>query len=119
VPLLERGADDADDRGVAPAGAPDSLGQETRDAFSPAAALGGAEARVPPVLVARAGLDGGWINDSIGRFVDEALSRNVELELLTHPEGRHGFDMLDDVERSRKILRHTITFLGRHLRDGE
>jgi dienelactone hydrolase len=77
------------------------------------------QARVPPVLVARAGLDGGWINDSIGRFVDEALSRIVELELLTHPEGRHGFDMLDDIERSRKILRHTITFLGRHLRDRE
>lgn len=104
---------------VPPAGVPDALGQETRDAFSPAAALADGEARMPPVLVARAGRDGDWLNDSIGRFVDEALSRNVELELLTHPEGRHGFDMFDDVERSREILRHTVAFFGRHLRDSK
>jgi acetyl esterase/lipase len=78
---------------VPPPGVPDSLSTGTRGAFSPAAALAVGEARVPPVLVARAGLDGDWINDSIRRFVD--------------------------VERSREILRHTLTFLGRHLRGGQ
>jgi hypothetical protein len=33
------------------------------------------------------------------------------LDLLTHPEGRHGFDILDDDERTRAILRHTVEFL--------
>jgi len=33
------------------------------------------------------------------------------LDLLNHPEGRHGFEILDDDARSRQIIRRTLDFL--------
>ena len=30
---------------------------------------------------------------------------------MTHPQGRHGFDILDDDARSRAIIRRTLEFL--------
>jgi dienelactone hydrolase len=70
----------------------------------------------PPILIARAGLDSPRLNATIDRFVEEALRRNASLTLMTHPEGRHAFDILDDVERSREILRSTLEFLKAQLR---
>jgi len=73
-------------------------------------------ARVAPILVARAGLDNPGLNTGIDAFVREALAQGAEIQLLNHAQGRHGFDILDDNERSREIIRATLEFLKVHLR---
>jgi acetyl esterase/lipase len=70
---------------------------------------------LPPMLVARAGLDSPSLNATIARFVDAALAGGAVLDLLNHPGGRHGFDILDDDERTKQIIRRTIEFLRDHL----
>jgi acetyl esterase/lipase len=94
-----------------PPGQPDALGPETRRRFSPVAQLGAGPRPLPPILVARAGLDHPFLNEGLDRFVQEALARNAPLDLLNHPEGRHSFDILDDDARSREIVARTFEFL--------
>lgn len=65
----------------------------------------------PPILIARAGKDMPAIHKSIQEFTDHALEANVLIELLNHPEGRHGFDVLNNDDRSRAIIAHTIKFI--------
>jgi dienelactone hydrolase len=72
-------------------------------AYYAALDLRGLPRRVP-FLVARAGLDGPGLNGSIDRFVREALAANVDLTLLNHPRGHHGFDTRDDDPRTRGIV---------------
>ncbi len=81
-------------------------------------ALATADLPAPPMLVARAGLDAPPINDSIDAFVAAALASEMELDLLTHPAGRHAFDILDDDERSKEIVTMTLAFFRRHLLAG-
>src|SRR5260370_19625677 len=69
---------------------------------------------LPPLLVARAGRDAAWINDSLDGFVRAALAAGVEIDLLNHAEGRHGFDVLDDVPRSCEIIARAIEFIRWH-----
>jgi acetyl esterase/lipase len=94
-----------------PPGADSGLGPELRREFSPLDALGESAGNAPPVLVVRAGRDHPWLNGGVDRFVEAALIRGATLDLLTHPEGRHGFDILDDDSRSRQIIRRTLEFL--------
>ncbi len=98
-----------------PPGSDSGLGPELRQAFSPVDALGADARSAPPVLVARAGLDHPWLKDGADRFVLAALAAGARLDLLNHPEGRHGFDILDDDERSRGIIRRTLAFLEESL----
>lgn len=70
-----------------------------------------AEARFPPIFIGRAGLDAPAINESVDLFVGRALARNVMIDLANHPKGRHGFDILDDDERSREIIARAIEFI--------
>ena len=93
-----------------PPGADSGLSAELRERFSPIRALGDAKS-APPLLVARAGLDHPWLNGGTDRFVQEALANGATLDLLNHPEGRHGFDILDDDARTKEILRRTLDFL--------
>ena len=69
-----------------------------------------------PIFVARAGLDQPMINETIDRFVQEALAGNATLDLMNHPGGRHGFDILDDDERSREIIARAVAFAQAHVR---
>ncbi|HEY7639161.1 MAG TPA: alpha/beta hydrolase [Steroidobacteraceae bacterium] len=69
-----------------------------------------------PMFVARAGLDQPLVNQAIDVFVQEALAGNVPLDLLNHPAGRHGFDILDDDERSREIIARAVAFAQVHVR---
>jgi len=96
-------------------GAESGLGPGVRLAFSPVHALGEDARSAPPVLVARAGLDNPWLNGGADRFVQAAMARGATLDLLNHPEGRHGFDILDDDARSKQIIRRTLEFLRDHL----
>jgi len=98
-----------------PPGASSGIGSELRQAWSAVRALGDDAHSAPPFLVARAGLDNPWLNDGIDRFVQAALARGASLDLLNHPDGRHGFDILDDDARSRQIIQRTLDFLREHL----
>lgn len=73
-----------------------------------------AEIRVP-MLIARAGRDMPLVNEPLDRFLDAALAHDVELELLNHARGEHGFDLLNDDARTRQIIGRTISFLRESL----
>jgi acetyl esterase/lipase len=77
--------------------------------FSAAAHLGAAAAGLP-IFVARAGRDSAVVNTSIDVFVREALAANVSLDLANHSNGQHGFDILDDDDRSREIIGRAFAF---------
>ena len=64
-----------------------------------------------PMLIARAGQDFPGFNGTVDAFVAEALKHNLPLEVLNHPQGRHGFDIVDDDARSREIVARTFAFL--------
>ncbi len=98
-----------------PPGQADTVGPEIRKRFSAVAQLGAGPRPLPPLLVARAGQDQPSLNQGLDRFVQAALAGNAMLDLLNHPDGRHAFDILDDVPRSREILAHTFDFLRSHL----
>ena len=71
---------------------------------------------IPPMFLARAGRDEvPTMLDSIDRFVAKALSANVALTLMNHPQGVHSFDNQNDDDRSREIIRAAIEFIKVHL----
>jgi hypothetical protein len=55
------------------------------------------------------------MDDSIDRFIGEALAKNIALNFANHPQGVHGFDSQNDDERSREIIREAIEFIKLHL----
>jgi uncharacterized protein (TIGR02246 family) len=84
------------------------------EAYSPATYLDRLD--LPPILLARAGRDAiPGLNASIERFVRAAVARDVTLDFLLHRAGDHGFDMRNQDDRSRDIVRQTIEFVRRHL----
>jgi dienelactone hydrolase len=69
-----------------------------------------------PLFVARAGQDQfPGVRQSIDAFVAEALRRNLPLTFVNHPEGPHAFDVSDDSETSRSIVRQVLAFLQEHV----
>jgi len=89
---------------------------ETLERFSPVAQLAAGVDGLAPVFVARAGLDQiPTMNDSIDRFVREAVAKNAAVALYNHPRGVHGFDNQTDDARSREIVRAALDFMRTHL----
>ena len=91
--------------------APSSVTDETLREFSPIYHLGRSGKNVPPLFIARSGLDDASMNGGIDRFVQLALSKNLTLDLANHATGQHGFDVEDDNDRSRQIIKRTIEFI--------
>jgi acetyl esterase/lipase len=91
------------------------IGLELLRKFSAVCSLGEGARGAPPILVVRAGLDNPWLNAGMDRFIQTALEKGANLDVLNHPEGRHGFDVLDDDARSKQIIINTVRFLGDHL----
>lgn len=83
--------------------------------FSAATQVAESSGGIPPMLIARAGLDMRELNEGIDHFVQQALKKNATLDLLNHATGQHGFDGRDDNERTRDILRRTVEFIRLHL----
>jgi acetyl esterase/lipase len=73
---------------------------------------------LPPIFVGRAGWDSPGLNRGIDKLVLAALGKNAMIEVMNHPTGRHGFDIIDSNERSREIIRHVLEFLKAHLVGG-
>lgn len=89
---------------------------ETVKAFSPITYLQKDPSKIPPMFIGRAGRDEvPTMDDSIDRFVNEALAKNIALTLMNHPQGVHGFDNQNDDERSPEIIRSAIAFMQIHL----
>jgi acetyl esterase/lipase len=70
-----------------------------------------------PVLVARAGLDVLTINESIDRWTAQAVELDAPVTLIAYPHGRHGFELIDDTNESRAIVKQTLDFLEFHLKN--
>jgi len=67
------------------------------------------------LFVVRAGLDEFRANRNIDRLVAKALDADIDFELVNYLSGHHAFDIADDTDRSREIIRTTLDFLRRHL----
>jgi acetyl esterase/lipase len=91
-----------------------TIADEVLERYSPVANMASGDKQIAPIFVARAGLDNPVLNESIERFIREAVARNVMVDFCNHPGGRHGFDVLDDNDRSREIIRRTIDFIKTH-----
>jgi len=83
--------------------------------YSAANALAENSGRVPPMLIARAGLDTPEMNGAIDHFIAAALEKNAEVDVMNHPAGQHGFDFRDDNARTREILARTVEFIRQRL----
>jgi len=70
---------------------------------------------IAPIFIARAGLDNDYLNDGLDTFVKEAIEKNIPLTFMNHPTGLHGFDILNDDEQSRRIIKATLEFMKAHL----
>jgi acetyl esterase/lipase len=69
-----------------------------------------------PFFLARAGRDSfPTLNERLDRLVAAALAANAPLTLMNHPSGVHGFDVENDDERSREIIRAAVAFMRAHL----
>lgn len=68
-----------------------------------------------PILMARAGQDNVFQNEDMARFFDQALRLDAPAEFLNYPAGLHAFDILNDTEESRSIIRRTLDFFAENL----
>jgi len=69
-----------------------------------------------PLLVIRAGQDQiAGVNATIDDFVPRALARSLPLTFVNHATGPHAFDMMDDTDVSRDLVRQQLAFLAFHL----
>lgn len=69
-----------------------------------------------PLFIARAGRDQfPHLNETIDRFLAEALSRNLPVTFTNHAEAPHAFDLFDDSETSREVIRQILGFMRFHL----
>jgi acetyl esterase/lipase len=93
----------------------DPPSRETIDQWSVTNALRDSVHGLPPVLLARAGRDGPRVLDGTDRFIARARALGADLEVLDHPTGRHGFDILDADDTSRSIITSALAFLERRL----
>jgi acetyl esterase/lipase len=96
------------------AAAPASVSTETLREYSPVYHLEKSSAKIPPIFIARAGLDDVNLNDGLDRFVQTALRKNMTIDLANHATGHHGFDVEDNNDRSREIIKRTIEFIKAH-----
>ena len=87
------------------------LPDDTLQEFSPVYHLRKRPKDIAPLFIVRAGLDRAWLNASIDQFVMDALTGNAMIDVMTHPDGHHAFDVQDDDARSREIIARTLEFI--------
>jgi len=73
-------------------------------------------ARGVPIFIARAGMDQfPGLNHALDRFAAKALAANLPVTIVNHPSGPHAFDIFDDSDASREIIRQMLAFMRFHL----
>lgn len=90
---------------------PDEIPDDSVSRFSPARTID--SSFHIPILVIRAGLDDPSLAAGTEHFIHEALSKNVNLNLINYPEGHHGFDIQDDNKLTPLIIQQAIDFIER------
>jgi len=68
-----------------------------------------------PMLVVRAGQDQFGVNESLDSFIGAALDKDLPVRLINHAGAPHAFDLFDDSEATREIIRETLRFMQFHL----
>jgi hypothetical protein len=69
-----------------------------------------------PLFIARAGRDETpHLNETLDRFLGKAMACNLPVTFVNHPEAAHAFDLFDDSETSREIIRLVLAFMRFHL----
>lgn len=69
-----------------------------------------------PLFVVSAGQDTvDKINDTIHHFVSNQVSKNAPITFVNHKTGQHAFDILDENQESRRIIKQTLTFMEEKL----
>jgi acetyl esterase/lipase len=68
-----------------------------------------------PLLVVRAGRDQFRVNESLDSFIGGALQRDLPVRLINHAGAPHAFDLFDDSETTREIIREVLRFMQFHL----
>jgi dienelactone hydrolase len=69
-----------------------------------------------PLFIARAGQDQmPHLNETIDRFLTKALTHNLPMTFVNHPDAPHAFDLMHDSETSREIVRQILAFMRFHL----
>jgi dienelactone hydrolase len=65
-----------------------------------------------PLFIARAGRDlMPRLNDTLDRFVAEALASDLPLNLVNYSGAPHAFDLMTDADGSRQIIRQILRFM--------
>ena len=65
-----------------------------------------------PLFIARAGRDQmPGLNAALDRFLAQALSCNLPVTVMNHAMAPHAFDLFDDGDTSREIIRQMLAFL--------
>jgi tetratricopeptide (TPR) repeat protein len=55
------------------------------------------------------------INTSIDQFTAKALGADAPMTLVNYVDAQHGFDLLDDNDQSREVIKQTLDFMKFHL----
>jgi acetyl esterase/lipase len=66
--------------------------------------------KLPPMLVIRAGKDNPDLNAGIEDFIQTAFHRNAKIMAINYANGQHGFDLLDDNDFSRVMIKRALEF---------
>lgn len=73
-----------------------------------------------PLFIVRAGRDEmPHLNETLDRFLGKALTCNLPVTFVNHPEAPHAFDLFHDSETSREIIRQILAFMRFHLLERE
>lgn len=65
-----------------------------------------------PVFFVRAGLDGRQLNERIDVLLARAIRENAPWTIENYGGGLHGFDIFNDNDVSREIIRRTLDFMN-------
>ena len=68
-----------------------------------------------PLLVVRAGRDQFGVNTSLDSFIAGALQRDLPVRMINHAGAPHAFDLFEDSEATREIIREILRFMQFHL----
>jgi dienelactone hydrolase len=69
-----------------------------------------------PLFIVRAGQDETpHLNETLDRFLAKALTCNLAVTFTNHATAPHAFDVMDDSETSREIIRQILAFMRFHL----
>ena len=69
-----------------------------------------------PLFIVRAGKDETpHLNETIDRFLAKALICNLPITFANHAAASHSFDVMDDSETTREIIRQILAFMRFHL----